>query len=68
MTISCVTFYRLPPAGEQPCRFVKTYRGGTSPVEAVYAGIGSEPLQDDIVPFRQVYIFYFAFYLAFKIF
>ena len=50
-----ITFYfRVPPLGDEPCRFVNTLIAGHSPVEALYAGVGSQKGLTDVVPFRLV--------------
>ena len=44
----------MPGDSERPCRFVTPFRGGNSTIQMIYAGIGSDALMDDIVPFREV--------------
>ena len=44
----------MPGDSERPCRFVTPFRGGNSPIQMIYAGIGSDALLDDIVPFSEV--------------
>ena len=46
--------YRLPPPPSNPCRYGDSFRGGSSPVIAYRAGVGSEPGLADIVPLREV--------------
>ncbi|XP_070573735.1 uncharacterized protein [Ptychodera flava] len=45
---------RFPPSSDALCRFGEPFRSGDNPIIAFYAGIGSEKLMDDVVPFFEV--------------
>uniref|UniRef100_A0ABM0M0H6 Uncharacterized protein LOC100366953 n=1 Tax=Saccoglossus kowalevskii TaxID=10224 RepID=A0ABM0M0H6_SACKO len=45
---------RLPPFVETLCRYGDPFRNGENAIEGFMAGIGSQRLQDDVVPFRIV--------------
>ena len=47
----------MPPSLNHTCRYGDLFRGAGSPIEALYAGVGTmedEGIVDDIVPFRRV--------------
>ncbi|XP_070572901.1 uncharacterized protein [Ptychodera flava] len=45
---------RFPPSSDALCRFGEPFRSGDNPIIAFYAGIGSEKLMDDVIPFYEV--------------
>ncbi|VDI50948.1 Hypothetical predicted protein, partial [Mytilus galloprovincialis] len=45
----------IPPKIGNKCRYGDPFRGGTNPVIKYEAGIGTEKLQTDIVPYREIY-------------
>ncbi|XP_070573742.1 uncharacterized protein [Ptychodera flava] len=46
---------RFPPSADALCRFGDPFRSGDNPIAAYFAGVGSEKLLDDVVPFHEVY-------------
>ncbi|XP_070573770.1 uncharacterized protein [Ptychodera flava] len=46
---------RFPPSADALCRFGDPFRSGENPIVAYFAGVGSEELLDDVVPFYEVY-------------
>ncbi|XP_070572875.1 uncharacterized protein [Ptychodera flava] len=46
---------RFPPSADAMCRFGDPFRSGDNPIVAYFAGVGSEHLLDDVVPFYEVY-------------
>ncbi|VDI54125.1 Hypothetical predicted protein [Mytilus galloprovincialis] len=45
----------IPPKTGNKCRYGDPFRGGTNPVIKYEAGIGTEKLQTDVVPYREIY-------------
>ncbi|VDI79784.1 Hypothetical predicted protein [Mytilus galloprovincialis] len=45
----------IPPKIGNKCRYGDPFRGGTNPVIKYEAGIGTEKLQTDVVPYREIY-------------
>ncbi|XP_070562158.1 uncharacterized protein [Ptychodera flava] len=45
---------RFPPLSNALCKFGEPFRNGDSAIKAFFAGIGSQKLLDDVVPFREV--------------
>ncbi|CAC5409205.1 unnamed protein product [Mytilus coruscus] len=45
----------IPPKIGNKCRYGNPFRGGTNPVIKYEAGIGTEKLQTDVVPYREIY-------------
>ena len=46
--------YRISPDASNLCRYGDPFRRGFSPVVMYFAGVGTEPNIDDVVPFREV--------------
>ncbi|XP_077996024.1 uncharacterized protein LOC144449371 [Glandiceps talaboti] len=45
---------RFPPTSDALCRFGDPFRNGDHGIVAFYAGVGSEKLADDVVPFKEI--------------
>ncbi|XP_077996021.1 uncharacterized protein LOC144449367 [Glandiceps talaboti] len=45
---------RFPPTSDALCRFGNPFRNGDHGIVAFFAGVGSEKLADDVVPFKEI--------------